>query len=119
LQKLRKNGVEVILDTRLVEATAKRVKLNNGTIIACNTLIWAGGILPDPLIGNLPCEHDNAGRIMANNYLEIKGDNYGAFAVGDCACITDPNTGKPYPPTAQHAIRQARVAAKNIISTIT
>ncbi|MDP9289279.1 MAG: NAD(P)/FAD-dependent oxidoreductase [Thermoproteota archaeon] len=118
LQKLRKSGVEVILDTRLVEATAKRVKLNNGTIIACNTLIWAGGILPEPLIGNLPCEHDDAGRIMANNYLEIKGDNYGAFAVGDCACITDPNTGKPYPPTAQHALRQARVAAKNVISTI-
>ena len=118
LQKLRKSGVEVILDTRLVEATAKRVKLNNGTIIACNTLIWAGGILPDPLIGNLPCEHDDAGRIMANNYLEIKGDNYGAFAVGDCACITDPNTRKPYPPTAQHALRQARVAAKNIISAI-
>jgi NADH:ubiquinone reductase (H+-translocating) len=40
------------------------------------------------------------------------------MALGDCACITDPITGKPYPPTAQHAIRQGKVAAINLISTI-
>ena len=40
------------------------------------------------------------------------------YVLGDCACITDPHTGKPYPPTAQHAIRQAKVNAKNIISSI-
>jgi NADH dehydrogenase len=41
-----------------------------------------------------------------------------AFAIGDCACIQDPRTGNPYPPTAQHALRQARIAANNIISVI-
>ena len=40
------------------------------------------------------------------------------MALGDCACITDPNTGKPYPPTAQHALRQGKIAAINLISTI-
>lgn len=40
------------------------------------------------------------------------------FAIGDCAYITDPNTDIPYPPTAQHAIRQAKVAADNMISGI-
>ncbi len=38
--------------------------------------------------------------------------------LGDCASITDPHTGKPYPPTAQHAIRQGKVAAENIISAV-
>jgi NADH dehydrogenase len=38
--------------------------------------------------------------------------------LGDCASITDPHTGKPYPPTAQYAIRQGKVAAENIISTV-
>ena len=42
----------------------------------------------------------------------------GVYALGDCASITDPHTGKPYPPTAQHAIRQGEVAAKNIVSAI-
>jgi len=118
LQQLRKNGVEVMLNTRLIDATQDSVKLNNGSLISCNTLIWAGGALPDKLIGNLSCDHDKSGRIVANKYLEINGYENGAFVVGDCACITDPHTGSPYPPTAQHALRQAKVATKNIIFAI-
>ena len=66
---------------------------------------------------SLTCGHDKSGRIVANKYLEINGYN-GVFAVGDCACITDPHTGDPYPPTAQHAIREGSIAAKNIIAEI-
>jgi NADH:ubiquinone reductase (H+-translocating) len=118
LQQLRKNGVEVMLNTRLIGATQDSVKLNNGSLISCNTLIWAGEALPDKLIGNLSCDHDKSGRIVANKYLEINGYENGAFVVGDCASITDPHTGSPYPPTAQHALRQAKVATKNIIFAI-
>jgi NADH dehydrogenase len=42
----------------------------------------------------------------------------GVWALGDCAVIPDPRTGKPYPPTAQHAIRQARVLAENVLAAI-
>jgi NADH dehydrogenase len=118
LQQLRKNGVKVMLNTRLVGAAQDSVKLNNGSLISCNTLIWAGGALPDKLIGSLPCDHDKSGRIVANKYLEIDGYENSAFVVGDCACVTDPHTGSPYPPTAQHALRQARIATKNIIFAI-
>jgi len=117
LQQLRKNGVEVMLNTRLVGASQDSVKLNNGSLIPCNTLIWAGGSLPNKLIGTLPCSHDKSGRIVANKYLEIDGYE-GAFVVGDCACIADQHTGSPYPPTAQHALRQARAATKNITLAI-
>ena len=119
LQQLRKNGVEVMLNTRLTGATQDSVKLNNGSLISCNTLIWAAGALPDEkLIGNLLCDHDKSGRIVANKHLEINGYENGAFVVGDCACVTDPHTGSPYPPTAQHALRQAKVATQNIIFAI-
>jgi NADH:quinone reductase (non-electrogenic) len=117
LKHLMKNGVEVMLNTRLVGAAEDSVKLNNETLIPCNTLIWAGGAIPDKLIGILSCDHDKSGRIVANKYLEIDGYD-GAFVIGDCACITDPHTGSPYPPTAQHALRQAKVAAKNITLAI-
>ncbi|HEY7543693.1 MAG TPA: NAD(P)/FAD-dependent oxidoreductase, partial [Blastocatellia bacterium] len=30
------------------------------------------------------------------------------------AYIPDPRTGKPYPPTAQHAVREGKTAARNI-----
>ncbi len=117
LQKLRHSGVEVMLNTRVAGAAMGSVKLHDGTLISSHTLVWAGGVMPDQLIANLPCDHDKAGRIMANNNLEVPG-HPDVFALGDCASITDPNTGKSYPPTAQHALRQGRAAARNIISAI-
>jgi NADH dehydrogenase len=74
-------------------------------------------VTPSRLIVDLPCEHDKGHRIVVNNYLEVPGYD-GVYALGDCASITDPHTAKPYPPTAQHAIREGRTAAKNIIYSV-
>jgi NADH dehydrogenase len=93
------------------------VKLYDGTIIPCYTLIWSAGVIPSELVADLPCEHDRGHRIITNSYLEVLGYN-GVYALGDCASITDPHTGKPYPPTAQHAIREGKVAAENIILAV-
>jgi NADH dehydrogenase len=57
------------------------------------------------------------GRIIVNNYLQVQRYT-NVFALGDCATITDRHTGKPCPPTAQHAIREGKVVAENLISTI-
>ena len=118
LREIRKNGVEVLLNTRVVEVASDNVKLDQGTIITTQTIIWAGGGKPQTLLSALSCEHDKSGRIMTNNYLEVAGYTDSIMALGDCACVTDPNTGKPYPPTAQHALRQGKVAAINLISKI-
>ena len=120
LRQLRKKGVEVMLNRRVIDVDAdmNSVKLDNGSIISSNTLIWAGGVRPCKIITDLTfCEHDKTGRIIVNDYLEVIGHT-GVFAVGDCAFILDHNTGKACPPTAQHAIRQGKVVAKNIISEI-
>jgi NADH dehydrogenase len=119
LGKLKTKGLEFIMNTHVVGATPFSVKLDDdkNTIIPCYTLLWTAGVTPSKLIADLPCEHDKGHRIIANNYLEVPGHD-GVYALGDCASITDPHTGKPYPPTAQHAIRQGKVAAKNIISAI-
>jgi NADH dehydrogenase len=50
--------------------------------------------------------------------LEVPGYEGVVYTLGDCASITDPHTGDPYPPTAQHAIRQGKIAARNMISEI-
>jgi NADH dehydrogenase len=86
--------------------------------ISTYTLIWAGGNRPNPLLSDLECEHDKNGRILTDNYLEVQGYNDSVFALGDCACVTDPNTSKACPPTAQHALRQAKVVANNISALI-
>ena len=118
MQKLIQNGVEVILNTRVTGATANSVKLKDGRTISTNTIIWSGGVAPSPITEELPCEHDKkSGRIVVDKFLEIQGYP-GVFAIGDCASIIDPNTGNPYPPTAQHAIREGTAVAKNMISMI-
>jgi NADH dehydrogenase len=56
--------------------------------------------------------------LVANQFLEVDGlEN--VWALGDCASVTDPKTGHPYPPTAQHASRQGRIAAHNVAAAIT
>jgi NADH dehydrogenase FAD-containing subunit len=118
LQKLRASRVEVILNKRLVRYTDNgQAELSDGTSISTFTLIWAGGVTPSKLIKGLPCEHDKKGRIVVSNYLRVHKYD-GVFALGDCASIGDPHTNEPYPPTAQHAIREGKVAAKNVISII-
>jgi NADH:ubiquinone reductase (H+-translocating) len=117
LEKLKESGVEFIMKSLVTELTANVVKTNNNTIIPSYTVIWTAGVTPSKLIAELPCEHDRGHRIIANSYLEVPGYN-GVYALGDCASITDPHTGRPYPATAQSALEQGKVAAKNIVLAI-
>jgi NADH:quinone reductase (non-electrogenic) len=118
LERLRKSGIEIILNQRVIGATPNTVSLKDGTIIPTKTIIWSGGVAPSSLLTSISCEHDNkSGRITVDKYLELT--NYkGVYALGDCAYILDPNSGNPYPPTAQHAIREGAIVANNIIASI-
>jgi NADH dehydrogenase len=90
MQKLIQSGVEVILNARVVGATANSVKLRDGRIISTSTIIWSGGVAPNPITEELPCEHEKkSGRIVVDKFLEIEGYP-GVFAIGDCAFIIDP-----------------------------
>ncbi|HEY6882956.1 MAG TPA: NAD(P)/FAD-dependent oxidoreductase [Nitrososphaeraceae archaeon] len=118
LQKLKQKGVEFIMSRHVVGATSTSAKLDDGMVIPCYTIVWAAGVTPTDLVASLSCEHDKRHALLVNNYLEVLGHEGQVYALGDCASITNPHTGKPYPPTAQHAVREAKVAAKNIIYDI-
>ena len=118
LHKLRNSGIEVILRTKVIGATEDSVKLSDGAMIFTKTIIWSGGVSPTAVVSSLPCEHETkSGRIVVDKYLELP-EYKGVYALGDCAFIIDPNEGTPYPPTAQHAIREGLVVAKNLITEI-
>lgn len=114
--KLKMRGVEIFLDTLVSEVDGNEVTLSNGERITTNSLIWTAGTAPNPILGQLPCEKDR-GRVCANEFLEVKGYP-GVWAVGDCAAIVEPKTGRTYPPTAQHALRQGKILAHNIKASI-
>lgn len=118
LEKLKQRGVEFVMNRQVTGATESSVSLDNSRIINSFTVVWSAGVSPSKLIAELECGHDKHKRIIANNYLELPGHEGEVYAIGDCASVTDPNTGKPYPPTAQYAIKQAELAAKNIICDV-
>ncbi len=117
LNKLEKNGVQIILNNRVKEIGLDYVLLNTEEKIPSYTVVWAGGVKPSKVIIGLNCEHDKSGKIITNENLKVNGYK-SIFALGDCAFIVDPNSGKPYPPTAQHALREARIVSNNIINEI-
>jgi len=117
LDYVRKSGIEVITNTKAVDAGEDHVLLSDNTIIPCATLIWAGGVVVDPLISALKCEHGQSGRLIVDQYLRLK-DNPDVFALGDCANLVDNKTNIVYPTTAQIAIRQAKLVSENLVAVI-
>ncbi len=116
-RELRKNGIEVLLKTRVASAASAEVELSTGETIPTQTLIWTAGVTPSPLLATLPCSRNKRGQVIVNEFLEVP-ESTGVWALGDCAEIHDPKSGRSYPPTAQHAIREARVIAENIAASI-
>lgn len=116
-KKLERDGVEVHLSRSLEEVGEEYAKLDEGTVIPTRTLIWTAGITTNPIVSTLPCKRDHKGRLIVNEYLEVPGYK-GVWALGDNASLINPKTGKPYPPMAQFAMRQAKTTARNIIATI-
>lgn len=113
---LQRRGVEIRFNTPLTGATADAAFLANGERIATKTLVSTVPSAPNPLIASLPCKKER-GKIVVNEYLEVP-EYPGVWAVGDCAWVLDRLTRQPCPPTAQHAIREGRCLAKNLVATL-
>jgi NADH dehydrogenase len=114
-KELGRRGVEIRLKTNVVGFDGRELTLNDGMRIATRLVIWTAGITPSPLLAGLPCAIER-GHILADACLRVP-DWPGVWTLGDCALVPDPlNPGKFYPPTAQHAIRQAAVLARNIVA---
>ena len=113
-RKLEERGVEVRARSRVASYDGDMVHLTNGITIPARTLIWTAGTMPHPLIGTLQCEKER-GRLKVSPELAVIGWP-GVWALGDCASIPDLTTGSFCPPTAQHALRQAKVVAQNVLA---
>jgi NADH dehydrogenase len=111
-EKMAARGVIFRLNARLKDFQPGVVLLSDGEIPA-ETLVWTAGTAPNPLLRVLPVERDKRGAVIVESTLAVK-DHPGVWALGDCAAVTDSVTGKPCPPTAQFALREAPVLAKNI-----
>jgi NADH dehydrogenase len=114
--RMESRGVIFRLNTRVRDANFSGVVLSDGEI-STHTLVWTAGTAPNPILKALPVEKDKRGAVVVQNTLELPG-HPGLWALGDCAAVVDAKTSKPCPLTAQFALREAEVVAKNVCAEL-
>ncbi|MFF7770065.1 NAD(P)/FAD-dependent oxidoreductase [Streptomyces massasporeus] len=115
---LRRRGIEISLGTSIAKAGPEEVTFTDGRVIPTRTLIWTAGVVASPLIATLGAETVK-GRLAVASEMNLPGED-GVFALGDSAAVPDlaKGDGAMCPPTAQHALRQGRHVADNVIASL-
>jgi len=113
LKILRRRGVEVLLETRVLGCSADFVRLSSGQELPASTFVWAAGTAPNPILDRLDLPRTKNGRVEVDATMAVR-DTPGSWAAGDSAAIPDLVTGRACPPTAQYALRQGQRLAENI-----
>jgi NADH:ubiquinone reductase (H+-translocating) len=115
-KKLMQRGVEILFSTKVTDYSREHVTLSDGEAIRAATLVWTAGVKPGKLIEDLAVPKENQ-RLKVNEFLALP-ETPGVWALGDCASAIDPDTGRPFPTTAQHAVRQGRTVAHNLVAML-
>jgi len=112
---LDRRGVEIHVETTLASFDGREAVLSNGATIPARTLVWTAGVRPNPLLGELGLPLDERGRVRVDATLRVEGRE-DVWALGDCTAVPNARTPGAFdPPTCQHALRQARQLAKNLV----
>jgi NADH dehydrogenase len=114
--KMQARGIDIRLKSEAQAVTEWGVRLKAGGEVPAATVVCTIGTTANALLtmAGLPTDR---GRIKAEGDLRVAGfDN--VWALGDCAAVPNAYDGKPSPPTAQFAVRQAKALACNLAAAI-
>jgi NADH dehydrogenase len=111
LEELTRLGVEVRLNAPVAAANEEGVKIDDEWLPAA-TRVWTTGVQANPLMRDLPGEHDSSGRVRVNEHLTLLSHPE-VYVLGDGALYEHPRLG-PLPPTASVAVQQGPYAARDI-----
>jgi NADH dehydrogenase len=118
--RLAERSIDVRLDTRLVSAVGGQIVLSDGESFEADTLVWTAGVKAHPLAAESGLPVDERGRLPCRADLTVKGVK-GVFSAGDTAAVPDLSKSDPNAlcgPSAQHAVRQAKLLADNLVRTV-
>ena len=125
LKDLAKHGANVHLDTQLASAVDGRIELSTGEVFYSDTIMWTAGVMANPVVRTTDLPLEERGRVRVQADLRVIDDNGivpDAWACGDVAAVPDlvPNQGVGgfTVPNAQHAVRQGKLLAKNLVADI-
>jgi len=114
-ERLKKLGVNICNNTKVVEINDESVHLSDDTRLPMDFLVFAGGIEPNALVRALSIEKDTKGNLLTNQYLQTP-QYPEVFAIGDCTLLK--NGEKYIAPTADVAEQMGELCAKNITNLI-
>ncbi|WP_086819449.1 NAD(P)/FAD-dependent oxidoreductase [Allokutzneria sp. NRRL B-24872] len=122
VERLAERGIQVYLDTRVKSMVDGHVVLDDGTEFDSETIIWTAGVKANPVLENTDLPRDSRGRVRCTSTTQIEGLR-DAWSAGDCSAVPDLAKVEQDPqamcsPSAQHAVRQARQMADNIIAVL-
>ncbi len=120
VRQLRKRDLDVRLNTRLESCEKGHVVLSDGAEFDADTIVWTAGVKANPALALTDLPLDEKGRVVTHADLRVV-DRPGAWAAGDNAAVPDITSKVPgalTSPSAQHAVRQARLLAANILRTV-
>ena len=118
VDRLMESGIEVFLDTRVKTMENGHVVLDDRTEFETDTIVWTAGVKPNPMLADTDLPLDDKGRVSCSATLQVAGSPE-VFSAGDCASVPDLTKDDPEAktsPSAQHAVRQAKVLADNVLA---
>ncbi len=124
LANLDQRGATVHLNTQLQSAEGGKLQLSTGEVFESDVIVWTAGVMANPVVRNTDFPLDERGRITAKATLQIvEGENVieGAWTAGDVSAVPDLSGGGVggfCVPNAQHAVRQAKLLAKNLVAAL-
>ncbi|HEX3908682.1 MAG TPA: NAD(P)/FAD-dependent oxidoreductase [Mycobacteriales bacterium] len=120
VEQLEQRDIEVRPNTRVESVVDGHIELSDGERFEAETVVWTAGVRPNPMLESTDLPRDDKGRLRCTPDLRVRGVA-GAWSAGDCAAVRDLTKQDPKAlcgPTAQHAVRQAKRLADNVVASL-
>ncbi|MEH7439101.1 NAD(P)/FAD-dependent oxidoreductase [Neobacillus drentensis] len=120
VSQLERKGVEFLIGTAIKEATPEGIFVAKGEEetreIKAGTVVWAAGVRGNAIIEKSGFEAMR-GRVKVQSDLRAPGHDE-VFIIGDSSLVINEEINRPYPPTAQIAMQQGEVVARNLAALV-
>lgn len=121
-----RRGVTIHLDTQLTSAVDGKMELSTGETYESDLIVWTAGVMPRPFLRGTDLPIGPRGHVIGSPTLQVTTEDGktvdGAWTAGDTSQTPDisatPGPGGFCVPNAQHAVRQGKLLAKNIVAVI-
>jgi NADH dehydrogenase len=124
IKNLAERGAQIHLDTQLSSAVDGRIELSTGESFEADTIVWTAGVMASPMLRNTDLPIEERGRLRVQTDLRVvddRGPVEGAWGAGDVSAVPDLSgggVGGYCVPNAQHAVRQGKLMARNIVAEL-